>query len=309
MQKISPCLWFDTNCEEAMNFYVALFPNSKIHSIKRYPVGVQEGPLSGMDGKILTAIFELDGYAFQALDGGPHFTKNPSLSFFVNFDPSREPHPEERLRAMWEKLSEGGTVRMPLQEYPYSKLYGWIEDRFGLSWQLMLTNPEGEPRPAIVPSLLFTKEMSGKAHEALQFYVDTFKNGARMGTVAHYPAGSPPGLEGGVMFAEAQLAGQWFAAMDGGGAHEFSFNEGISFAIETADQAETDYFWDAFTKNGGAESQCGWLKDKYGFSWQIVPKRLMELMSDPDQEKAKRALMKMLEMQKIDIDALEKAAA
>ncbi len=304
MQKITPCLWFDMNCEEAINFYLTVFPNSKIHSIKRYPEGVKEGPLSGMGGKILTAIFDLDGQTFQALDGGPTFKMNPSVSFFVNFDPSREPHPEERLRAMWEKLAEGGTVRMPLQEYPYSKLYGWIEDRFGVSWQLMLTNPEGEPRPSIIPSLLFTKEMSGKAEEALNLYVSIFKEDSHMGTVAHFPAGDVQGA----MFAEAKLAGQWFATMDGGSAHAFSFNEAISFSIETKDQAETDYFWSALTKDGGADSQCGWVKDKFGFSWQIVPKRLMELLSDPDTTKADRALMAMMDMQKIDIAALEKAA-
>ncbi|MFZ2555859.1 MAG: VOC family protein [Minisyncoccia bacterium] len=307
MQKITPCFWFDMNCEEAINFYTSLFPNSKIDSIKRYPNDMQVGPMKDMDGKILTAIFTLDGLTFQALDGGPVFTKNPSVSFFVNFDPSRNPNAAHDLDAMWAKLSEGGKILMPLQEYPFSKHYGWIEDRFGVSWQLILTNPEGEPRPNIIPSLLFTKDVSGKAEEALNFYTSIFKDDSKMGTVAKYPAGAAPGMEGAVMYAEAKLAGQWFTAMDGGDAHAFSFNEGVSFSIETADQAETDYFWQMLTENGGADSQCGWVKDKYGFSWQIVPKRLGELLSDPDTQKSNRALQAMLEMQKIDIAALEKA--
>lgn len=306
MQKIQPCLWFDNNCEEAVNFYVALFPNSKISMIKRYPEGVTEGPLEGMDGKVLTALFELDGYQFQALDGGPTFKMNPSVSFFVNFDPSRNPNAANDLDTMWAKLSDGGFAMMPLQEYPFSKKYGWIQDRFGVSWQLMLTNPEGEPRPNIIPSMLFVGDVCGKAEEALNFYTSIFKN-SKIGTVAKYPAHSEPDKEGSAMFAEAMLEGQWFAAMDSAHKHDFAFNEGISFSVETADQAETDYLWNALIAGGGRPSMCGWLKDKYGFSWQIIPKRLGELLSDPDQEKSNRALHAMLQMQKIDIIALEAA--
>lgn len=307
MQKITPCLWFDMNCEEAVNFYTSLFPNSKIDSIKRYPSDMQVGPMENMGGKILTAVFTLDGLTFQALDGGPMFEKNPSVSFFVNFDPSENPNAAKDLDAMWAKLSEGGKVLMPLQEYPFSKHYGWIEDRFGVSWQLILANPDGEPRPHLIPSLLFTKAVSGKAEEALNFYVSVFKGDSKVGTVAKYPPGAASNMEGAAMYAEAKLVGQWLAAMDGGSAHAFSFNEAVSFSIETADQAETDYFWQKLTEKGGQDSQCGWVKDRYGVSWQIVPTRLMELLSDPDLERSNRALAAMMEMQKIDIAALEKA--
>lgn len=308
MQKITPCLWFDTNCEEAVNFYMTVFPNAKITMMKRYPEGMTKGPMAGMGGKVLTAIFELDGHVFHALDGGPTFKINPSISFFVNFDPSRNPNASADLDAMWAKLSEGGFAMMPLQEYPFSKKYGWIQDRFGVSWQLILTNPEGEPRPSIIPSLLFVGDKCGKAEEALNFYVATFKN-SKMGTVAKYPAGAAPDTEGSAMYAEAMLEGQWFAAMDSAHEHTFQFNEAVSFSVETADQTETDYFWNALSADGGAPSQCGWLKDKYGISWQIIPKRMGELLSDPDQEKSGRALQAMLQMQKIDIAALEKAYA
>lgn len=307
MQKITPCLWFDDNCEEAITFYTQLFPNSKIDSIKRYPKG-SSGPIAGMDGKIITAVFTLDGLTFQALDGGPTFKLNPSVSFFVNFDPSQNPSAAADLDAMWAKLSEGGKALMPLQEYPFSKRYGWIQDRFGVSWQLILTDPAGEVRPRIIPSLLFTKDAAGKAEEALNFYVSVFGGDSKVGQVAKYPAGMEPEKEGSAMFAEAKLAGQWFTAMDSANpGHEFSFNEAVSLAIETADQAETDLLWQKLTSDGGQDSQCGWVKDKYGFSWQIVPKRLMELLSDPDEEKANRALKAMMEMQKIDIAKLEEA--
>ncbi len=305
MQKITPCLWFDTNCEEAVNFYISAFPNSKIHTIKRYPAIDLEGPPPGMAGKILTAIFELDGYMFQALDGGPYFKVNPSISFMVNFDPSRKPNAAADLDVLWGKLAKGGNVLMPLQEYPFSKRYGWIEDRFGVSWQLILTNPEGEPRPPIIPSLLFTKEVSGRAEEALNFYVSVFKGDSRMGMVAHYPQGTEPAIQG-AMFAEAQIAGSWITAMDGGDAHAFAFTEAISLSIETSDQAETDYLTEKLSHHPASE-QCGWVKDQFGVSWQIVPKRLGELLNDPDETKANRALKAMLAMKRINIAELEKA--
>lgn len=307
MQKITPCLWFDKNCEEAVNFYTSIFPNSSIKHIERYPTDYQFGPVPDMGGKILTAIFSLNGLEFQALDGGPYFKKNPSISFMVNFDPSRDPEAAANLDKLWEKLSPGSTKRMELGEYPFSKRYGWIEDRFGMNWQLILTDPNGEPRPNIIPSLMFVDKVYEKGEEALNYYVSVFKNDSKMGLVAHYPPGSEPDTEKAIMFGEAMLAGQWFAAMDSAREHAFTFNEGISLTVECADQAEVDYFWDTFTKEG-EESQCGWLKDKYGVSWQIVPKRMMELMMDPDRAKSKRAMMAMLTMKKLIVADLEKAA-
>lgn len=305
MSKISPCLWFDSNCEEAITFYTKVFPNSKITSLMRYPDDMQVGPVPNMAGKILTALFELDGLTFQALDGGPMFKINPSVSIMVNFDPSREPDAQQRLDKLWQALSEGGKVLMPLQEYPFSKHYGWVQDRFGVSWQLILTNPDGEPRPNLIPSLLFVKDVCGQAEAALKFYVSIFKN-AKLGTVAHYPTGMEPDTEGSAMFAEALLDDTWIAAMDSARQHEFTFSEAVSFSIDCADQAEVDYFWEKLTA-GGSASMCGWLKDKYGFSWQVVPRRVGELLEDPDRVKAGRALQAMLEMKKLDVAKLEAA--
>lgn len=304
-QKITPALWFDMNCEEAINFYTSVFPNSKIVSIKRYPDGFSDGPMAGMSGKILTAIFELDGLTFQALDGGPYFKFTPAISFMVNFDPSKNPNAAIDLDAMWAKLVEGGTVRMEKQEYPFSKMYGWVEDRFGVNWQLILTNPEGGPRPSIVPSLLFTKDVSGKAEEAAQFYVSVFEN-SKMGMVAKYPEGMPGGVPDGVMYEDFTLAAQWFTAMDGGPEHDFRFNEAVSFSIETEDQAETDRLFETLSAVKESE-QCGWVKDKYGVSWQVVPKRMGELLSSPDTERSNKALQAMLKMKKIVIADLEAA--
>jgi predicted 3-demethylubiquinone-9 3-methyltransferase (glyoxalase superfamily) len=164
----------------------------------------------------------------------------------------------------------------------------------------------------IVTFLWFDKN----AEEAMNFYVNVFNNApyssknSRVHYIARYEKGiNAPGaeeMEGKVITAEFELNGQKFMCLDGGPI--FKFSEAISLYVETKDQKETDYFWDTFTKDGGEESQCGWLKDKFGLSWQISPKRLMELMSDEDKEKSHRVANCMLQMKKIVIADLEKAA-
>ncbi len=117
---------------------------------------------------------------------------------------------------------------MPINEYPFSKRYGWLKDKYGVSWQLMLTDPEGEPRPAIIPSLLFVKNKCGKAEEAINFYLSVFKN-SKAGSLHRYPAGMAPDKEGTVMYADFILESSWFSAMDSAHEHNFDFNEAISF--------------------------------------------------------------------------------
>lgn len=305
-QKLTPCLWFDSNCEEAVNFYTGAFPNSQINVIQRYPDDIPEGPMAGMGGKVLTAIFELDGHSFQALDGGPLFTINPSISFMLNFDPAFDDQAREHLDELWAKLSDGGQVFMELGEYPFSSRYGWVQDRFGVSWQLIFTDPEGEPRPKFIPSLLFTGGAHGKAAEAIAFYSDVFPD-SQVGMIVNYPPGSEPDTEDTVMFSEASLSGDWVTAMDSARMHGFTFNEAISLSIDCADQAEVDYFWDRLSAVSESEA-CGWVKDEFGVSWQIVPRQLGELMSDPDPERTGRVMQAFMSMKKFDIAALKAAA-
>ena len=141
--------------------------------------------------------------------------------------------------------------------------------------------------------------------QAANFYVTLFPD-SRIDNVQRSPADNPSMKEGGVLVVEFTIAGQEYIALNGG--PHFKFNEAISLQVLTEDQEETDRLWDALTANGGEESQCGWLKDRWGLSWQITPKRLLELMSDPDKDKARRAMEAMLKMQKIDIAAVERAA-
>lgn len=297
MQKIVPHLWFDKEAKEAAEFYVSVFGHSKINTITTL-----HGTPSG-DADIVS--FALEGYSFMAISAGPLFKINPSISFMLNFDPSRDERAREHLDAMWAKLSEGGTALMPLQEYPFSKRYGWIQDKYGVSWQLILTDPEGEPRPFLIPSMMFTGDMTGKAEEAIDFYVSVFKDSKR-GMSAQYPSGAAPEKDAKLMFAEFVLEGQWFTAMDSGRMHKFGFNEAVSLIVSCKDQEEIDYYWDKLSAVPEAE-QCGWLKDKYGMSWQVVPTDMDEMMNKGTPEQVARVTEAFLKMKKFDLATLRKA--
>jgi predicted 3-demethylubiquinone-9 3-methyltransferase (glyoxalase superfamily) len=248
----------------------------------------------------------------MAINAGPLFRFNPSISFMVNFDPlffgaegTRERDARKKIDEVWEKLSDGGQALMPLDKYPFSERYGWIQDRYGLTWQLILTNPEGEPRPPIIPSLLFTEQNAGKAEEAIDFYVSVFRN-SRRGSLNRYGPRQDPDREGTIAFADFMLENQWFAAMDSAREHGFVFNEAVSLMVNCDDQADIDYYWEKLSAVPESE-QCGWLKDRYGVSWQIVPTVLDEMMKDADKNRARSAVEAMLQMKKLDIAALERA--
>ncbi len=297
MQKIIPHLWFDKEAKEAAAFYCSLFPDSEIANVTT----LQDTP--GGDCDVVS--FQLAGYQFMAISAGPVFQFNPSVSFKINFDPSRDVNARENLDAAWEKLSSGGTALMPIGEYPFSKRYGWIQDRYGLSWQLILTDPAGEERPFIVPSLLFVGTVCGKAEEASDFYISVFKN-SRRGNLFRYPKGMEPDKEGTVMFTDFTLESQWFVAMDSAHEHEFTFNEAISFLVACESQEEIDDYWDKLSAVPEAE-QCGWLKDKYGLSWQISSSEMDDMMTKGTEEQVRRVTQAFMPMKKFHIETLKKA--
>lgn len=296
--QITPHLWFDNQAKEAAELYVSAFGNGS--TIKGVTT-LHDTPSGDSD----VVSFELSGQPFMAISAGPLFKFNPSLSFIVNFDPSQDKNAQKNLDALWEKLSEGGTALMPLDKYPFSERYGWVQDKYGLSWQLILSNPEGEERPFIVPSLMFTGSVCGKAEEAMKFYLSVFKNSKR-GMVARYEKGQEPDKEGTIMFADFLLEGQWFAAMDSAHEHNFAFNEAISLMVYCDTQEEIDYYWGKLSAVPEAE-QCGWLKDKYGVSWQIVPRAMDEMMSKGTPEQIARVTQAFLKMKKFDIQKLQEA--
>jgi predicted 3-demethylubiquinone-9 3-methyltransferase (glyoxalase superfamily) len=299
MKKITPHLWFDKEAKEAAEFYVAAFGGD---SAVTSATVIRDTP-SG-DAEIVG--FRLLGHEFMAISAGPLFSINPSISFMVNFDPSQRAAAKAALDALWVKLAAGGSVFMPLDKYPFSERYGWFRDKYGVSWQLILTNPAGEPRPNIIPSLMFTGAVCGKAEEAMKFYLSVFEN-SQQGIVARYGPGQAPDKEGTVMFEDYMLLGQWFASMDSARMHDTSFNEAVSLIVQCDTQAEIDYFWERLSAVPEAE-QCGWLKDKYGVSWQIVPSQMGELMGGASQQST-RVTQAFLKMKKFDIAVLQRAYA
>ena len=152
----------------------------------------------------------------------------------------------------------------------------------------------------ITPCLWF----NGQAEEAANFYAGLLPD-SRVDKVMRSPAETPSGPEGMVLVVDFTLAGQQFQGLNGG--PDFSFNEAISFVIDCEDQAEVDRLWEALTVNGGEPGPCGWLKDRFGVSWQIVPRQLVEMMEDPDADKARRVTEAMLKMGKLEVAELQKA--
>lgn len=296
MQKIIPHLWYDKEAKEAAEFYVSIFPQSKLSTVTT----LHNTPSGDCD----IVSFTLWGYEFMSISAGPLFTFNPSISFMVNFDPSQDKEAAQRIDDMWKKLSEGGKTLMPLDEYPFSKKYGWIQDKYGLSWQLILTNPDGAVWPFIIPSMLFVGDVVGKSEEASDFYISVFKN-AKRGSISRYPSGKEPEKEGTVAFTDFMLEGQWFAAMDSAREHGFSFNEAVSLMVMCDTQEEIDYYWEKLSAVPESE-QCGWLKDKYGVSWQVAPRGLQDMMGKGSREQINRVTQAFLQMKKFDLNKLQK---
>jgi predicted 3-demethylubiquinone-9 3-methyltransferase (glyoxalase superfamily) len=290
MNKIIPHLWFDTQALEAARFYVSLFEDSKIDGttvIKNTPSG---------DCDFVN--FTLAGHTFSAISAGPNFTLNPSISITVVFD---DP---QKLREVYDKLGDGGEELMPLQEYPFCSVYGWIQDRFGLSWQLMLLD-KGDITHTIIFSFLFSQDHNGLSEEASRYYIETFNEG-KINMLEYYKSNEVEAHNARVKYLNFELAGQNFLAMDNAFEADFDFNEGFSFMVMCDDQAEVDYYWERLSHIPEAE-QCGWCKDRFGVSWQIVPSNWEDtLFSGTEQEQA-RVVEAFLQMKKFDLDLLEQA--
>lgn len=281
---IFPCLWYNGNSKESADFYCKVF-----------------------DGKItvdtpMVKNIEIFGQKLMMLDAGPQFEKNPSISFMVICET------EDEVLNYWNQLAEGGMVLMPLDSYSWSKKYGWVQDKYGVTWQIFLGEKASDQK--IIPTLMFINQNNGKATEAMNFYTQTFPD-STIGNILKYGDGA----EGhdiiepkeNVQHAHFIIDHYSLFCMDNSYDHKFDFSEGISMVVMTEDQEETDHLWNTLISDGGKESMCGWLKDKYGLSWQIIPKKLIQLTGDTDQVKAQKVFQAMLKMQKIIIKDLEEA--
>jgi predicted 3-demethylubiquinone-9 3-methyltransferase (glyoxalase superfamily) len=291
---IVPCLWFNNQAEEAANFYTSLFRNSTIGAVSRF--GKDGFEVHGQaEGTVLTIAFSLNGQGFTALNGGPLFSFNPSVSFYVVCETEAE------VDLLWENLLKGGSVMMPLDRYEWSPKYGWLNDRFGISWQISLDKLENTGQQ-ISPAFLFMGGQHPLAEEAVHFYTSVFY-GSEIRGILRYKAGEGE-AEGSVRHAQFRLQNQTFMIMGNSMQHNFNFNEAISFQVSCDTQDEIDYYWDRFSE-GGSEGQCGWIKDKYGLSWQVVPAILGKLMSNP--EKSGKVMQAFMPMKKLEIAKLMNA--
>jgi predicted 3-demethylubiquinone-9 3-methyltransferase (glyoxalase superfamily) len=296
MPQITPFLWFDRQAEEAMAFYTSIFDGSSVGHVERYPDESLDPHFAGMSGKVISGSFQLGGRPFLCLDGGPGFPINPSISFYCAFDDHAS------IEAAWRRLSEGGAVLMEFGSYPWAPAYGWVQDRYGVSWQLALSSGAADAPPQrITPMLMFTGAVAGRAEQAMRDYTALFDSSGVDAVVTYEEGdGDTPGL---VKHARFHLGADQFMALDSGMAHGFTFTEGVSLLVACRDQAEIDRYWDALTSAGGSESQCGWCKDRYGVSWQIVPANLGELLAA-----GPAAVQAMMRMRRISIAEIEQAA-
>lgn len=296
-QKITPHLWFDKNAEEAVKLYTSVIENSSVGAVSHY--GKEGFEFHKMpEGTAMTVNFTLSGQSFIALNGGPTFTFNPSISFHIKC------RTEQEVDTLWTKMSDGGKVLMELGSYPFSKRYGWLQDKYGVSWQIIHTEAPFTQR--LTPVMMFVGNNAGRAEEAATLYTSLFRN-SKITMISRYGKGMEPDKENSINYASIILEGSEFGVMDSAHDHKFAFNEAVSFLVHCENQEEVDYFWENFIKDGGEESMCGWLKDKFGVSWQIIPRQFEELLAGDDPEGVTRVMNAMFTMKKLVIADLEAA--
>ena len=276
---IFPCIWFNQNGSEAAQFYTSIFKNSKIT----------------VDSSMVINI-EIEGQKLMFLSVGPQFRPNQSFSLMMMCDS------HEEVEDYYQKLSAGGKIMMALDTYPWSEKYAWVEDLYGISWQLYYNAEKAEQK--FSPVMMFTGNNAGKCREAIGFYTDIFPN-SKVESIMDYPEGQGEAA-GNIAHSQFLIGNYTMMAMDSSHDHKVQFSEGTSMVLMTNNQEETDFYWNKLT-DGGEESMCGWLKDRYGFSWQITPKRLIELTNNGNPELNKKAFDAMLKMKKIIIKDIEDA--
>lgn len=286
-----PAFWCDGTLAAQARAYAALFPGALIDG--------QEAAAWVPAPGALAALLTLGGCAVQLIDGGPMFRPTPALSLFVQCGTEGE------VRALWEGLAEGGAVLMPLGAWPWAPLYGWVQDRWGVSWQVNL-GPLAEVGRAITPYLTFTGPAAGRVRAALELYARAFPD-LRVDGI-HEHDGSGPDPAGTVMHAQVRLRGGTLMLSDSAHPHGWGFTPGGSLAVICPDQAQVDRLWDLLIAEGGQPSRCGWLTDPFGLSWQIVPQVLHDIMATGTPDQKARAVAAFLPMGKLDGPAIAAAA-
>ncbi|WP_316818345.1 VOC family protein [Pedobacter nyackensis] len=276
---IYPCLTLKGKIAEASDFYIQTFEDGKISQTSPFVIQI-----------------ELSGQKIMLLNDGPTSSPNPSISFMVMCENEAE------TEKYWNKLIADGKALMPLDSYEWSTKYGWVEDKYGVSWQLY-TGDKADTIQKFCPTLMFTGEGCGKATAAVHYYTGLFPNSHLQGILNYSKEdGESEAL---VKHAQFKISNFVMMAMDSSADHGFGFNDAISLVVECENQAEIDKYWSNLTSEGGYEVACGWLTDQYGISWQIIPKELGKLISDPI--RGQRAMNALMQMKKLVIADLENA--
>ncbi len=290
MQKISPFLWFEKDMDQVVKYYQSLFPN------------VTTSGKSGLDntpsGAVQMESITIYGTRFDLMTAGPYLPFNPTVSFIINCDTPQE------AEDLWSKITAEGKALMPLQKYDFAEKFGWAQDKYGVSWQVLCMNGE-KPAEKIASTLMFCGDVCGHAEEAMNFYVSVFKN-SRVDYVSHYENNEPEAddVRAKTKHAGFMLDGTRFSVLDSGKVSPLTFNQAISFVVYCENQEDVDYYWDKLTE-GGQEVQCGWLNDKFGVPWQVVPRQMTEMLSKGTKEQIARVTEAFMKMKKFDIKALE----
>jgi predicted 3-demethylubiquinone-9 3-methyltransferase (glyoxalase superfamily) len=274
---IYPTVWCNNNASEMADFYAGIFPDTKI-----------------TDSNAIVVMLEISGQKLMLLNGGDMFRPNPSISLMYLTTSQSE------VESLYSKLIDNGKALMTLGEYPFSPKYGWVEDRFGVSWQLY-SGQEEHIIQKIVPTLMFVGRNNGRAEEAVGFYTSIFPDSRPRGMLRY--SGAEGETSGNIQHGEFMLNDYLLMIMDSSYPHAFGFTEGLSLVVLCDSQDEIDRYWFGLISGGGEESMCGWLKDRYGVSWQIVPSMLGELMA-----RSPRVTEELMKMKKLDIRKLQEAA-
>jgi len=274
---IYPCIWCNNNAAEVARFYESVFPETKI-----------------TDKDPLLVMLEMQGQKVMLLNGGDQFPPNPSISLMYLTSS------ESEVEHIYAKLIESGMALMPLDKYPFSSMYGWVEDQFGVSWQLY-TGKDEDIIQKIVPTLMFVEKNNGKAAEAVDFYTALFPGAESRGMLRY--SGEEGETAGNIQHGEFLINHYLLMIMDSSWPHAFHFSEGVSLVVECNSQEEIDSYWSGLISGGGEESMCGWLKDRYGVSWQIIPAALDKLIA-----KSPGVMEELMKMRKLDIRRLQQAA-
>ncbi|CRH17276.1 VOC family protein [Carnobacterium maltaromaticum] len=282
--KFAPCLWVDNQVEEMTELYTKVFENGKPLKTLYFLEDAH-----GKIGDILTQSVQLANQEFILLNGGPEFKATPSISYMVTCTS------ETQLQVLWQELSEGGKLLMNLAIYPGVGQFGWLEDRFGISWQFSLDQSSSSQK--ITPCFMFSGEQYGNASRAVAEWIEVFQSGE---ILEHY---SNEDLT--TKLAKFTLHQQEFMAMDSAVDHDFTFSLANSFYVYCENQKEIDRLWTAITSKG-TEMPCGWMGDRFGVAWQTVTRDMDTMLDRKNLTKALAVTQAVYGMMKIDSEELRR---